>query len=128
MAGTSQKYTNDHETSVEAGTWTDVLTLERIDTNQNAYVSGIACTLGFKGDVSNPIYLHVGHNATPADDDFIQSAVVLSGGKVWMPIKRRLNDNNPKLYVHAFQGSGATRDIMQFWTTYGKMLKITTYD
>lgn len=127
MAGTSQKYTVDSEQNVTEGTWETCLKLDRIDTNQNAYVSGISMTLGFKGDISNPIFLRVGHSATPTDDDFIQTAVVNTAGKVWMPIKRRLNDANPQLYVHVYQASGAARDIMFFDVVYGRMLKTSLF-
>jgi len=127
MAGTSQKYTIESVQSVDAGDWYKCLKIERIDSNQNAYVSGISMTVSFRGDLSNPILLRVSHDADAATNDFVQSAAVLTGGKLWLPIKRRLNDTNPQLYVHVFQGSGATRDILFMNTIYGRMLKNTTY-
>ncbi len=127
MAGTSQKYTLESTQSVDAGSWEKCLKIERIDTNQNAYVSGISMTTSFRGDTQNPILLRVSHNDPPEADDFIQSTAVLTGGKVWLPIKRRLNDANSHLFVHVFQGSGQTRDVLFMNTIYGRMLKNTVY-
>ena len=123
----SSKYTEEDTINLETGTYETSLKLERIDSNQSAYVSGIAVTLGFKGEVPYNLFVRVGHESTPADDDFISAAVVMQGGKIWMPIKRRLNDSDPALYVHLLQGSGTNRDCVGFWTCYGKMLKVTTY-
>lgn len=127
MAGTSQKYTLDSTQSVDAGSWEKCLKIERIDTNQNAYVSGISMTVGFKGDRQNPVFIRISHSADMATDDFIQSAAVYTGGKLWLPIKRRLNDTNPQLYAHVFQGSGHTSDVMFMNVIYGRMLKNTVY-